>query len=290
MNIEYARTIPLRDILGKIGLQPAQQNNTTLFYPPPSGGDATASLLQVEVTGNTWLDSQSNTCGGPAELVCAYLAGRGKPSTLSDALHWLKFNIGYPALSSFLAPEDEPESNGQYSVHFKTLLMEKGLIRYAENRGIPVVLARQFLKQVYIRNTTNGREFLALGIKNEEGGYAIHSPFIHAHLGPRAISFMRGKAGTAEVHIFKDIFDCLLAIVNRNNQLPEADTIILHSYSCLDNASAYVRGYGYHRLYSSFDRSPVGLQATEACAFLAASEPGLQHISIDLANGAEVKA
>ncbi len=276
MNIEYASTIPLRDILGKMGLQPAQQNNRLLLYRSPFQDPD--SLFQINTEDNTWCDNASQTGGGPIEFVRAYLAHRGKPCTLSDALHWLKFNIGYPSLlAGIQLPEDEHQP-GEYQFRFKTLLLEKGLIRYIENRGIPVALARQFLKQVYIRNKTTGKEFLALGLKNEDGGYAIHSPFITTHLVPQAITFIRGTPGTGGVRIFLTVFDFLTAVTGRDGTLFTEDSIILNSYQCLDNAAAYIRGYGYDKLYTSFDQTQNGQQATRACTFLAATEPDLQHI------------
>ncbi len=289
MNVEYANTIPLRAIFDKIGLQPAQENNSRLLYQSLFSVE-TIPTLQIHITDNTWCDISTNNGGNAVDFVKVWLAHQNLKCSVHDALHWLKFNIGYPPLSSFLTLADETEQGTKFKFRYKTLLLETGLIRYAQSRGISSVVAKQFFKQLYILNQETGKEFLALGYRNEDGGYAIYSPFVDTHIAPVTVTFIRGRPNRPNgIHLFKDIFDYLTALAGRDHMPFSEDAIVLNAYRCLDDAASYIRGYGYSKLYSWFDKSETGQQVTEACGFLAATEPELSHVPMSAAHNQEGK-
>lgn len=276
MNIEYAQTIPLREILDKAGIQASgkDQKGTLLYVSPFCEGQ----YLQVNETANTWHDPNTQTGGGTYELVQALLQHRGEHAAPLNILKWIKFNIGYPPLSRFLDLPPDTTADHLYKRICKVKLQETGLIRYADSKGISFAIAKDLFKQIYVLNKATGNEFVALGFKNEDGGFMLYNKHVEACLSHAAITFIRGKKNKPDAaHIFKDVFDYQAAIRSSVQSAFDGDSIILNMWGCIDNAAAYIRGYGYQFLNTWFDDSSTGQQATAAFRWLCTTEEKLTH-------------
>ena len=275
--MEYALTIPLHTILDKSGLQPTGQTGDLIFYPSPFGTGSDA-VLHISPADNSWYDSSTQSGGDAVALVCALLAKRKERCSKKDALHWLKFNIGYPSLLEGIDLSGEVPATCTYHIQCKTILLDPGLIRYLSDRDIDTRTARVLFKQLYLVNEVTGKEFLALGFKNEEGGYAIYNPHTTGCIGSSAITFIRGrKAKPRGVHVFKDIFGYRAVVKAGGGEPLNEDSIILNNYANLDNAAAYIRGYGYRTLTTWFDNSNTGNKVTAAFRWLCTTEENLNH-------------
>lgn len=277
MNIEYAQTIPLRVILDKAGLLCIGENTKGMYlYASPF---EEASSLQVDEDSNTWHHSDGQIGGGAYAFVQALLQQRGEPCAPAHVLHWLRFTIGYPPLIRFVDLPAEPED--LYQRVSKGKLREVGLIRYAQSKGIAFAAAGELFKQIHVRSKATGNEFVALGFKNEDGGFMLYNAHVAACLSPAAITFIRGQVSKPDtVHIFKDVFAYQAAIRARSGKPFKGDCIILNTWGRLDNAAAYIRGYGYQVLRTWFDNSSTGQQATAAFRWLCSTEESLHFQSV----------
>lgn len=276
MNIEYAKTIPLREIFSKIGRLPVQKNGSDLFYLSPFYDSNTPSL-QVNQADNIWHDTVKDISGGPLELAQAWLQFQNKQCSPKDGLRWLKFNIGYPPLLPSLGLL-KTKPNVRLAITYKAKPQEGGLLRYAANRGIPPETAKQLFKQLYLINEETGREFVALGFRNEDKGFAIYSPETEAVLHPADVSVIRGAKPIAnEIHIFKDVFDYWSVMTQRKYEAFDGDCIILNDYALIDHAAPYIRGFLFTELFTWFDNSITGQRATRAFGFFCLTEENLTH-------------
>lgn len=253
MDIQFANTIPLCKIFAVWGISPMPTNNWLDLYKSPFN-DGQRSRLVVNNTTNTWFDPVTEQMGDVIKLVCLYLQSQDVNHTVMDALRWLKNMIGYNPSVIQLPPGTPDYKTIDHPLTIKDVspLSEPVLIRYLElRRGIPFHTARHTLKQLRIRNGLTDKSFIAIGFENEDGGFAIRNPTIKAHVGPRAISFIRGKTPKPPgIHIFKDVYDYLSEILLRNGRLFNDDCIILNSVDCLQDMTGYVRNYGYQYLCS----------------------------------------
>ncbi|MBL7682044.1 MAG: hypothetical protein JNK00_01695 [Flavipsychrobacter sp.] len=197
-----------------------------------------------------------------------------------DALRWLKNMVGLNPSTIQLPPgtPDYKTIDQSLSVKDVSPLSEPVLIRYLElRRRIPFNTARHSLKQVRVRNSLTEKSFIAIGFKNEDGGFAIRNPTIKAHVGPRAISFIRGKIPKPPgVHIFKDVYDYLSELSFRNGKLFHDDCIILNSMDCLQDMTGYVRNYGYEYLCSWLGNDKAWKDCTNILQQFSDAE-GLRH-------------
>jgi hypothetical protein len=277
MNREYAATIPLQDILKNFGLMPVTKSDHQSFFTSPFDPQRVATGLVVDHRHNTWHDTATRSAGGPVELVQAWLLRQGYNASEDDVLHWLRFNISYPSLVVAFDLSDSSE-HGTHELVSKTGLRDRALIRYAMRQGIGYEQAKRMFNQVHVRYTVTGSEFLALGYRNEDGGYALYNPYVTGTTQTAAISFIRGREHKPDgVHVFKTIFDYCAVVRSRGDTPFDQDSIILHDFACADDAATYIRAYGYKQLYSWFAGDEYGRRATEAFDWLCATEPDLKH-------------
>ncbi len=284
MDIEQARAIPLRRIFAVMGILPAPTLNGLDLYRSPFSPDR-QSMLVVNPKRNTWIDPVSNEEGDTITLVSTYLRYEGLNYSVMDALRWLRNMVGQsftpltiPAIALSYA-----EADSLFQMKEDSYLSDPLLIRFAEeSRGIPFAVAQKHFKEVSILNTCNGKSFVALGVENEDGGFVIRNSLQKAHIGKRAITFVRGKHHKPEtIHLFKDMFDYLSAVLLRNDRMFNGDSIILNSYDCLNDMTAYIRLYGYRYFYSWLGNDTTGKEVTATVHEFCKTEPGLNHIPMN---------
>jgi hypothetical protein len=272
MDQEHANTIPISEILGKLHLQPSRREGPILEYPSILDRKRQATLVVNTLT-NRWSDANQQA-GTVVELVCQYLKSRWEEHTEADALRWIN-NM----LVSFPDPiPDHPHDESALELRQKKMIQYPGLIYYLKRVGIPLPLARQFLKEVHVRNRRTSKDFMALGLPTIEGGFALRTAYLERHLGPLAISFIRGTTPKPKaIHLFKEGLDYLSVLCQLNQPALAGDAIVLNAWSCLPQVTPYIRQYGYKTAYSWLDNTPVGEQATASLAKFLKTEEGLRH-------------
>ena len=280
MDIVQAKAIPLRRIFTVLGLHSTPTLNGLDLYPSPFNPEQ-QSMLVINPNTNTWVNPATNEEGDGISLVCRYLDSLGLRCSAADALSWLRNMIGNEHRKIKLPPSitDYQQADSRFRIKEDTYLYDPLLIDYLEEqRCLPFDFARTYFKQVTVLNTANGKSFIALGVQNEDGGFAIRNPLHKAHVGKRAITFIRGrKHKPANVHVFRDIFDYLSIVLLRNGKCFDGDSIILNSYDCLQDMTAYISNYGYHHLHSWMSSCQTGSVITKLLQEFSVAEH-LSHI------------
>lgn len=281
MDILHANSIPLRQILSKIDLTPTQETIRHLYYPSPFAEKDALSLL-VDKLRNTWTDSQTGQGGNGMALVAALLQSQSYSHTTADCLRWLTNTVGFAPV---VCPEhimDTIPCHDHWTIKSRTSIENKTLQRYLLSRGIAVSLASQILQQARVRNSQTRKSFYALVSNNEDGGYSLYNPCLAGHILPLSIRFIRGReAKPAAIHVFKDVFDYLSALTLGKGKLFKSDAIILNGYSCLRDAVAYIRHYGYTQAYTWLENTEHGMEITQLLADFFKTEPDLKHIPMN---------
>lgn len=277
MNIDQAKAIPLGLILEKIGCKPAKENTKRSIYLSPLRAEKTPSF-HVNPESNLWYDHGIGQGGSIIEFVTLYLQSQGEACTVSDALRWLGNMAGIVATIKSVQVFESLKEDATLVLKNAKPIKHPALIKYLENRGIPLVVAIPYMSEVLVHNTDTRKDFFALGMKNEEEGYEIRNPYFKGCLGAKAITFIRGRRPKPEgIHLFEGMFDFVSAITFSKVAQFEDDAIILNSLSCLKQATPYIKGYGYRFAYTWFDNDPAGEKATQSIAEFLKTEEGLLH-------------
>lgn len=279
MDNEPGNTIPMSIIMDKLNICPNHKTKNEAFYPSPFHPQQLPTL-SIKTNTNEWYDASLETGGVLIDFVCAYLAFQKEASTKADATRWINNMIRLPAsLPADFQARERPHQKEDAPLLLKKagLIEHLGLIRYLEKQGIPLSIAQQYLKQVYVLNKKTRKHLFVLGFDNEEGGYELRNPFFKGCLRPKAISFIRGNVpGIPTVHLFKSCWDFLSART-RNAGPFQSDCIVLNAYECLTQVPSYLQHYGYQTLYSWLDQDPAGQKATTYLSACGRSIGGLHH-------------
>lgn len=272
MNIEQANGIAMTEILRKLGCRPVKQNGNEFWYLSPFRDEKTASF-KVHTGKNLWYDFGVGKGGDVVKFACDYLISGNDGAGVSSALKWLQAFATYTPTIECVKEKPQPATGRVLEAVRIYELQYRTLINYIENRGIPLELAQEFLKEVLVRNNKTGREFRTIGLYNESEGYEICTEDFKGCIGPKSISFIRGTDLPAtEIHLFEGMWDFITAFTQHPKQHFEGDVIILNSTSCLPQAFPYIKNYNYRKLVTWLDNDSAGGNATNYLKELAYTE------------------
>ncbi|WP_345948860.1 hypothetical protein ABDD95_18610 [Mucilaginibacter sp. PAMB04274] len=223
---------------------------------------------------NTWHDSTIGKIGGVVDFVMLYLKSTNEDDTETDALRWLNNMV--------VKPGSAKSSNvvllPGWRISRKDELEDLALIRYLEKRGIPSDLARKTYFEAYVQEVGTGKRMYTLAFENEDEGYSLRNIFMKGTVGPQTVTFKRGEVAKPKaVHLFKDSFDYLSALLRFPQYVSQHDSIVLNSVRHLTAAFPYLVGYGYQTLYSWMDNTERGNNATLAINRFVRTQDGLGH-------------
>ncbi|MCB0713810.1 MAG: toprim domain-containing protein [Ignavibacteriae bacterium] len=259
----HANTYPLPDILAALGFHPAKGEGRDLFYRSPFRRERTPAF-HVDCVDNLWYDFGSECGGDVVDFARAFLASRGLGVSREESLRFLgETGAGIPPQVSFNRASRriaQPYRIAGISRH----IAHPGLRRYlSEERGIPLSLAGKYLVEVTVCDRGTGHVFHTLGMKNDDGGYALHNRHFTQTLGRVDVTVIRGRRVPArEVHVFEDFMDLLSALAEQNVDRFDGDMIVLHMPGCLTKSLAYIDHYEpYQRLYAWLDNDRTGEKA-----------------------------
>lgn len=261
MNIEHAKAIPLSEILSKIGCEPTRSNGHEAWYLSPLRVEKTASF-HIHTAKNIWHDFGLNEGGNAFDFVCAYLKSQNEDHTPADALRWFRNMM---PLSQFIPyPQSERETDHEPALQLmsSTTQFNASLTNYLSSRGIPLAVAKKYLKQVYLRNEKTKKRFAAFGMPTEEG-YEFRNKILKGCINKKSVSVIRGRNVPAkEVHVFEGMMDFLSAVQYQDKFHFEGDVIILNSVNCLKRAFPYIKDYHYEKVYGWLDNDSAGEKTT----------------------------
>jgi hypothetical protein len=132
------------------------------------------------------------------------------------------------------------------------------LIQYIESRGIPFLLAADYLKEVHYSN--NGKTFFSIGFENDLGGFELRSKGFQGSTTPKGITSYLVPSSKG-VSLFEGFFDFLSALVYFNVSYPRQSCIVLNSLINLNTVFDAIRVYP--KVYLYLDTDDAGKQAVE---------------------------
>jgi hypothetical protein len=282
MNIEQAKAIPIAYILEKLNLKPTKQTTNEAWYLSPLRNEKTASF-KINNKRNVWYDFGEGRGGDSVSFVCAYLESNKENHLVPDALRWLKNMSGIMPVIKNVLTENYTKEDSKLVLKSAKKIAHPALIHYMENRGIPLTVGEECLKEVKVFNNETKKTIFALGLSNEEGGFELRNSFFKGCVGKKSITFIRGlKVKPGGIHFFEGFMDYLSVIANSNGAKLPDDAIILNSLSNLKKATAYIQNYGYTTAYTWMDNDIAGAKATQSLDDYFRSQKTIEHIKMNI--------
>ena len=247
---EIKRRISIRTYLAARGIKPRWERGNRGMYLSPLRKERTASF-SVSYDKNLWHDFGTGEGGSIIDLVarmegCSEIEAARR---LAIGEHGTLVPIHVEALRT-----NEPTPS-RLTILSDRELTHPALLGYLTGRGIDPAIARTYCREV--RYTIGGKEYFAIGFRNDAGGWELRNPRFKGSSTPKNITTLDNGSDTAMV--FEGFIDFLSYLSLKANPAPAIDTSVLNSVTNLQKAVPFL---ARHRIVHAFlDNDDAGRKA-----------------------------
>lgn len=232
MNIEQAKSIPLEELLLRLGYTPSRRNRDQLWYLSPLRTESTPSF-KVNTAMNAWYDFGAAEGGDIIDLV-KKLDGLGNVSATLARIEELVGSAPLPLCSPKASLSTE--SSASMELTHVGPVQAKSLQTYLRSRGIDPKAVGSYVQQAHYHR--GGDKYFALAFANDKGGYELRNPNFKGTLGTKNITMLKGDPNW--VLVFEGLFD-FLSLIMLEGRKPDATVIVLNSVSKRESAVEAIR-------------------------------------------------
>ena len=246
LSISEAKEIDIVHFLADLGYEPSKIRNNDYWYFSPLRDEKTPSF-KVNRKLNRWYDHGLGKGGNLVDFAILYHG-----CTVSEFLQNLSGNLSLqkPSIQQSVT---RPEPENQIKILGDFILSSTALLRYLQQRRIPVDIADRYCREV--RYELNGKVYYGIGFKNDLGGFEIRNPYFKASSSPKGITTIGNSAG--EVIVFEGFTDFLsFKAIHQQDPEDRFDFVVLNSVSFFETARLFLEKHNTIRLY--LDRDPTG--------------------------------
>jgi len=261
-QIEKLKAIPITKYLASIGHYPDKKAGAELQYFSPIRNESTASFF-VNPDKNVFQDFGGEK--GDIIRLVSIINKSGFVQSCKILQAWTPCEmepvsrVSSDANCPQTQTQDDSQNAGKIRLIKAVELTNSALIRYAENRGIPFLLAAKYCKEVHYEN--KGRKYYALGFESDKGGFELRNSVgdkeFKACISPKGITTILVPGSTA-ISVFEGFFDFLSALVYYRVSESKNSVVILNSTSNLKSAFPVLSGYS--KIFSYLDNDATGLK------------------------------
>ena len=245
-TIQDIKRLPIRAYLAERGLHPTKDNPRYGLYLSPLREERTPSF-KVDYLQNLWYDFGLGTGGSIIDLVM-----RLERCDFTRAIRLLsdgdRTPIPAPVSSSVALPAST------LRILFDMPLRHPALLGYLSSRGIYPNMAFSYCREVHY--AINGREYFAVGFRNDAGGWELRSERFKGSVSPKYITTIDNRSDT--VVAFEGFMD-FLAYLSMEKRL-QPDAAVLNSVVNLPKAIPFLERHS--TIHAFFDNDEAGRKAT----------------------------
>ncbi|MGN6266622.1 MAG: toprim domain-containing protein [Ginsengibacter sp.] len=250
LSIQKAKAMDMVDYLSMLGYKPAKVRNNDYWYVSPLRDEKTPSF-KVNRKLNRWYDHGLGKGGNLIDFAILH-----QNCTVGEFLQKLNENFSFH--KPIFHQSNELITEKKLNILQEFSVSSFALLRYLEQRRIPVNIADQFCREV--RYELNDKIYYGIGFKNDSGGYEIRNAYFKTSSSPKDITTIKNKG--KEVVIFEGFFDFLsFMTIHKNQAASGSDFVILNSVSFFEKARPFMEQHESVRLY--LDRDAAGQNFTQ---------------------------
>ena len=247
---EIKRHISIRAYLAARGILPQWERGNRGMYLSPLRKERTASF-SVSYDKNLCHDFGTGEGGSIIDLV-ARMEGC---SEVEAARRLNERNTGtFVPLSVEPLRANEPTPS-RLAILSDRELTHPALLGYLTGRGIDPAIARTYRREV--RYTIGGKEYFAIGFRNDAGGWELRNPLFKGSSTPKNITTLDNSSDTAMV--FEGFIDFLSYLSLKGNLSPSIDTAVLNSVTNLQKAVPFLARHSV--IHAFLDNDDAGRKA-----------------------------
>jgi hypothetical protein len=241
LSCERARAFPIEKALAKLGHYPTTSPEKEALFLRPLRTETQASF-KVSKKLNRWYDHGAGKGGNVIDLICQITN-----NSVKEALKIIQEDQISFSFQQHHSIEKEYEDT--IEVLYARPIRHFGLLRYLQERRISMAIASKYCQEVHY--IYKGRNYFALGLKNDSGGWELRNKYYKNCSSPKDITHI--KNGNDKLIIIEGMFD-LLSLINYNGILEsEYDFLVLNSTGFVSKGKKIMVGYNEIDLYLDND-------------------------------------
>ena len=247
-TIHAIKCLSIRAYLAGRGLLPTKENLRYGLYLSPLREEHTPSF-KVDYMQNLWYDFGLGVGGSIIDLVmrlerCDFtqalrLLGRGERTPIAVPVP----PSVLPTVSALRKLSDIP-------------LRHPALVSYLSSRGIAPAVASSYCREVHY--AIGGRNYFAVGFRNDAGGWELRSECFKGCVSPKQITTIDNRSDT--VVAFEGFMDFLSYLSMKPGEWPHIDAAVLNSVVHLPKAAPFLERHSM--IHAFFDNDEAGRKAT----------------------------
>lgn len=271
--IAEAKRIDMVDYLASLGYQPQKIRSQDYWYLSPFREENTASF-KVNRKLNLFYDFGIGQGGSIVDFGMLF-----HHCTIPEVLERLQSFLSFhrhQVISQLPPVGPAPHfSNEEKKIRVigDATITSPALLHYLEVRCIPLQLSQQFCRE--IRYSLYGKDYYAIGFKNDAGGYELRNPYFKGSSSPKATTFIDN--GASEVSVYEGFFSFLsFLMIHQEKNLPVTNYLVLNSLSFFKKSRELMEGHQTIHLY--LDRDKAGITQTHQALVLDRKYQDCSHI------------
>lgn len=245
-SISQARDIDLVDYLSGLGHEPVRIRNANFWYLSPLREESVPSF-KVNRKINRWFDYGLGKGGSLIDFAILY-----NHCTIRELMR--SFNQEFPFRQPPVHRPEQYRHVKQSRLHIleEKPLADMGLLRYLRQRGIPIVVADTYCREVSYE--VGAAVHVGIGFKNDSGGFEIRSRYFKGGNSPKDITTVKNRS--PEVAVFEGFMDFLsFKVVGEPALGFVPDYVVLNSVVFFDRARPFMESHARVHLYLDHDKA-----------------------------------
>lgn len=251
MNTKQAKAIPLPDFLGRLGFVPVQVRGQDVWYRSPLRPKERTPSFKIDVDKNVWFDHGAGVGGTIIDLM-GEMEGSGDVSRILTRIADV---MGSPARAEVYLPPTVHKPKQAPVIEAVTDIADRALEAYLGRRGIPVDLARVYLKEVAY-SVGEGR-YRALGFGNDAGGFEVRNAAFKGSLGTKDITTL-AREGSTSAAVFEGVFDFLSVLKHYKRDRATGNVLVLNSLALMERGIERMKAMDVNAVHAYLDNDQAG--------------------------------
>ena len=250
MNCSQFNTIPMEEVLQKLGHHPIKQNEKEAWFLNPFAKENHASF-KLNKRLNVWYLFSEGIGGNNINFMKKFLN-----TSISEVLQWAE-NQNFSSFHNQKILNRNFENFAKtYEITEVKEIQHPALLEYLKRRKVENQI--EFLKEVHYQ--MNDKNYFGIGFKNDSDGFDIRNAYSKICLGKKDMTTIENDSSS--IRIFEGFID-FLSFKNVENYLEKepADYLILNSVSMINKIQNSIHNYKNIELY--FDNDEAGNRAVE---------------------------
>ena len=247
LSCERARAFPIEKALAKLEHFPIRETEKEAWFLSPLRSETQASF-KVSKKLNRWYDHGQGIGGNVIDLICQI-----KHCSVKSALEFIKdqMETSFFLQQQPISKEEVQEIKANHAISILKVkeLAHPALKQYLQSRRISLETAKKLVKEVHYQFL--GKNYFALGLKNDSGGWELRNKYCKSSTSPKDISYF--KDGKDKLIITEGMFDMLSLIEIHKNLQGEYDFLVLNSTTFIKRAMTHLEDYDEIDLYLDND-------------------------------------